>query len=158
MTIRLARASDASDIARLTEQLGYEVEASTVAARLSRILARSDHQFLVAQLDGHTVGWLHAALAEYVESDAFVVIAGLVVDSRHRGRGIGAGLMAHAEEWAKTQGLSIVRVWSSTGRTRAHRFYQKPGYSLIKTQYSFVKALDAAVQEDLKRFVPRVEE
>ena len=137
---------------------GTDVDASTVAGRLSRILARSDQQFLIAELDGRPVGWLHVAIAEYVETDPFVVIAGLVVDGDHRGRGIGARLMAHAEEWAKRQGLSIVRVWSSTSRTRAHRFYQQLGYTLVKTQFSFVKALDPGVETDLKRFVPRVEE
>jgi hypothetical protein len=66
--------------------------------------------------------------------------------------------MAHAEEWGKTHGLSVARVWSSTGRARTHRFYQQLGYTLVKTQCSFVKALDTSGQEKLERFVPRVDE
>lgn len=48
-------------------QLGYESEASIVAARLSRLLSRPDQQFFVAECDGAVVGWLHA-----VVSDSFV--------------------------------------------------------------------------------------
>ena len=40
VAIRPGRMSDADDIAQLTTQLGYEVAASDVAARLSRILSR----------------------------------------------------------------------------------------------------------------------
>ena len=42
VSVRIARASDAHDIAELTAQLGYQVAASTVAARLARMLERPD--------------------------------------------------------------------------------------------------------------------
>jgi GNAT superfamily N-acetyltransferase len=156
--IRPARVSDAEDIAQLTGQLGYEVSASDVAVRLSRILSRSDQQLLVAELDDRPVGWLHAAISEYVDAEAFVVIGGLVVDSRHRRKGIGRRLTEEAEEWARKRGYSIVRLSSTSARTGAHRFYQQLGYTNIKTQYAFIKALDGAGRERLKRFVPRVDE
>lgn len=155
-TIRAARASDAQDIARLTAQLGYDVSASTIAERLSRILSRSDQQFLVADGDGCPVAWLHAAISEYVESGPFVVIGGLVIDRNHRRMGIGSVLMKHAEEWAKKQECSVVRLWSSSARTASHPFYEQLGYTNIKTQYSFVKLLDAGGSDDVRRFVPRV--
>lgn len=157
ISVRLARTSDANDIARLTVQLGYEVEASIVGARLSRMLSRPDHQFFVAEDDGRVVGWLHAAIAEFVEVEEFVVIGGLVVDERHRRKGVGRLLMCRAEDWARTHGCSIVRLWSSVSRTAAHVFYQELGYRKIKTQYSFVKSFDAA-DDDLSRFTPRVSE
>ena len=77
---RAAQLSDADAIATLTKQLGYHVEASSVADRLSRILARPDQQFLIADDNGRSVGWVHMVIVEGVESGAFVVIAGLVVD------------------------------------------------------------------------------
>lgn len=153
--IRVAVSSDAQDIAQLTAQLGYDVTASSVTERLSRILSRQDQHFLIAEVDGHLVGWLHAATSEYVESGAFVVIGGLVVDSNHRRTGIGRALMKHGEEWAKKQGCSVVRLWSSAARTASHQFYERLGYRNIKTQYSFLKSLDAA-RDDVGRFVPRV--
>ncbi|MBI1872878.1 MAG: GNAT family N-acetyltransferase [Acidobacteria bacterium] len=155
-TIRAARTSDAQDIAQLTAQLGYDVTASSVTQRLSRILSRQDQYFLVAEVDGDLVGWMHAAISEYVESGAFVVIGGLVVDGNHRRKGIGRALMKHGEEWAKKQGCSVVRLWSSAARNTSHQFYEQIGYTHIKTQYSFLKSLDAARGEDMARFVPRV--
>jgi GNAT superfamily N-acetyltransferase len=156
--IRVARVSDASSIAALTVQLGYEVAAPSLEARLARILSRSDQQFLVAERDGLLVGWVHALIAEYVESDPFVVIGGLVVDRRHRRQGIGRLLMAEAEGWARTKGCSIVRLWSSVVRTDAHRFYEGLGYTKIKTQHSFLKAIEPAGRDALRRFVPIIEE
>jgi GNAT superfamily N-acetyltransferase len=155
--VRVARLSDIDDIVRLTEQLGYDVPASDAAAKLSRLLSRQDHQFLIAEANGRTVGWLHAAVTEYIEADPFVVIGGLVVDRYHRGQGVGRILLEHAEAWARKQGCSIVRVWSSTLRTAAHRFYEHLGYTKVKTQHSFVKPVSADGVGELKRFVPRVD-
>lgn len=157
VSVRLARTSDAEDIARLTAQLGYDVDASALRARLSRILGRPDQRFLIAEIERRTVGWLHAAIWDSVEADAFVVIAGLVVDRSHRRQGIGHALMEQAEDWARERGCSIVRLWSSSFRTEAHRFYEQLGYANIKTQCSFAKSLDPARQGDLNKLVPRVE-
>ncbi len=155
--VRIARLSDAEDIARLTAQLGYEIDAPTVAARLSRILARQDQQFMVAELEDRLVGWVHASVWEYVETGAFVVIGGLVVDRSLRRKGIGHTLLAKAEEWAVGQGCSVVRLWSSVARTEAHRFYEQLGYSNIKSQYSFVKSVDPAGRSDFGGFIPRLD-
>jgi predicted N-acetyltransferase YhbS len=139
-----------------SDQAQYDVTALSVTQRLSRILPRQDQCFLVAEVDGHLVGWLHTAMAEFVESPAFVVIGGLVVDSNHRREGIGRALIEHGEEWARKQGCSVVRLWSSSSRSASHQFYERLGYRNIKTQYSFLKALDATRDDDVGRFVPRV--
>jgi len=157
VSIRPARLSDADDIARLTTELGYDIAGSDVAPRLSRFLESADHHFLIAEIDGHPVGWLHATLAEYVEAGRFVVVAGLVVDSRHRRKRVGSALMERAEQWAVNQGCSMLRLWSSSGRAHAHRFYEHLGFTHIKTQFSFVKSL-GSVGETLKKLVPRIDE
>lgn len=154
-TTRAARLSDASAIARLTTQLGYDLTDSQASDRLLRILSRPDQQFWVAEIDGGVVGWVHAAKFEFLESGAFVVIGGLVVDKDHRRQGIGRALMRRAEEWTRQQGWSVVRLWSSAARTAAHEFYERLGYKNIKTQHSFLKLMEPA-GEDLARFVPKV--
>lgn len=156
VSIRIARVSDADDVARLTEELGYDVERAVVRTRLSKILARPDQQFLVAEIEGRTVAWLHAAIAEFVEAGRFAWIAGLVVGESQRRMGIGRLLVERAEEWARDQGCPVARLWSSTTRAGAHRFYERLGYANVKTQHSFAKALDPAAQDDLKGFVPRM--
>lgn len=154
--IRPAHESDADDVVHLTAQLGYDVDAAVLKERLQRILARPDQRFLVAVIDGRVVGWLHVVTAEYVEAARFVVIAGLVVDKGHRRRGIGRALIERAETWAQEQDCSIVRLWSTSSRTEAHRFYEGLGYTNIKTQYSFAKSLDPARRDVLATLVPRV--
>lgn len=156
VTIREARLSDANAIARLTKQLGYEVDPSGVADRLSRFLQRDDHAFLIAEQAGESIGWVHMVRWEIVETDAFVMIAGLVVDRDHRKQGIGRMLLQRAEAWAVQQGCSLVRLWSSSTRTAAHAFYEHVGYTNIKTQYSFLKSLDASAPLPRRAFVPDV--
>jgi GNAT superfamily N-acetyltransferase len=155
-SIRPAQRSDARAIAELTMQLGYEVAPPLVAERLARMLAQGDQQFLVAETDGDVVGWVHVDTIEYIETGRFAVIGGLVVDRHHRKKSLGRQLMTAAETWAREHGCSIVRLWSSAFRADSHRFYEHLGYVNIKTQYSFVKALDPAGEDAIRGFVPRV--
>lgn len=156
ITIRRARLSDADAIAALSKQLGYHAEPAAVADRLSRVLARDDQQFLVADEHGHAVGWIHMLVSEYVEAAAFVIIGGLVVDREHRQQGIGRRLLAEAEAWTTQRGCSVVRLSSTISRTEAHAFYERAGYAKIKTQYSFAKPVGAAASDVLRAFIPDV--
>jgi GNAT superfamily N-acetyltransferase len=157
ISVRTARLSDASTIAELTMQLGYEVPASTLRERLGHLLAKDDQQFLVAELDGDVVGWVHVVVTEYIEADAFAVIGGLVVERSHRKHGIGRALMTRAEGWATQKGCSFVRLSSTVTRTEAHRFYENLGYTNIKTQYSFAKPIGPVPPDAIRGFIPRVD-
>ena len=157
-SVRRALISDADDVARLTVELGYDADGESIARRLSRLLSRTDQEFFVADHEGRVVGWVHVFISEYVELDPFAVIGGLVVGRAYRRRGIGRLLMNHAEKWAKENGCSIVRLWSTISRTGAHEFYQELGYAKVKTQHSFAKSLDEGGIDGLNRFVPRVDE
>ena len=157
VTVRTARLDDVDRIVDLTAQLGYDVDASAVQERLARILQRQDHRFLVAELDGRAVGWLHAVVSDYIETGPFVVVAGLVVDTSVRKTGAGRALMSAAEHWAVEKGCHVVRLWSSAARTEAHRFYERIGYAHIKTQYSFVKSVGPSGPHDFTGFIPRID-
>lgn len=157
-SIKVAVAADAGEIAELGNQLGYHLGTPETADRIRRILSRDDQRVFVAEVNRVLVGWAHAIFAEYFESEAFVLIGGLVVDKNHRRQGIAGMLMASAEQWARERGCVIIRLSSSSTRTGAHRFYERIGYEHIKTQYAFIKALDTAPQKDNGRFVPKVED
>ena len=156
ISIRPACVQDAHDVARLTGQLGYNTTPAEATARLTHILARWDQRFLIADVDGQAAGWLHAAIAEFIEAEPFAVIAGLVVDRDHRRQGIGRLLIEAAEVWARERGCSLIRLWSSAARADAHAFYEHLGYANVKTQHAFAKALDVAGQQQMSRAVPRV--
>ena len=156
LLLREACVDDAPDVERLTRQLGYSPSIEHVTASLSRILGRPGERFVMADLDGQAVGWIHAVVADYVDVEPFVLIAGLVVDARVRRQGVGRRLMTHVEEWARLQGCNAVRLSSSSTRVAAHRFYESIGFTNIKTQYSFAKSLTGDSPATLRTFVPNV--
>ena len=156
--IRPARSADAPEIARIGTQLGYALDTPETAERIRRALSRTDQQIFVAEVDHQIVGWVHAAIFEFIESEPFVIVAGLVVDKDHRRQGIARDLMARVEQWTNERGLTIVRLTSSSTRTAAHIFYKTIGYEHIKTQYAFAKSLEPAGAERIRKFVPDVED
>lgn len=147
VSIRQAKVSDAASLARLATQLGYPTTPAEAERRAERVLSRHDHRVLVAVEDGEVVGWIHVATSITLESDPSAEIAGLVVDERVRGRGIGAHLIAEAEAWAAGQGYGLMRVRSNVKRNRARRFYERSGYVVTKRQRNFEKSLEGKGRE-----------
>lgn len=140
-TIRSATPADCARLAALSTELGYPMSAEEARQRLAAIVAHPDHALLVAAEDGGLAGWIQVSLSRIFESPEQAEIAGLVVAEAERGRGIGAQLVAAAENWAKQKGCGAVRVRSNVIRERAHAFYRREGYREIKTQSVFEKAL-----------------
>ncbi len=138
-TVRPARLDDAPSIAALSDQLGYPTSPDRMRERLAVLLPRTDQQLFAAEREGQIVGWLHVAKIEMVESDPFAEIYGLVVRDTERGRGIGPLLIRAAEGWAATQGLPKVRVRCNVVRERTHRFYEREGFVVTKSQKIFDK-------------------
>lgn len=147
--LRPATAADARCLADLATQLGYPASAAEVEQRLKRIGDSQDHFVCVAELDegrsvdrtGAVVGWIHAFVSQLVESDLHVEIGGLVVDRNQRGLGVGKALLERAEAWALSKGIREVSLRSNVIRKDAHRFYERLGYGIVKTQYAFSKKL-----------------
>jgi N-acetylglutamate synthase-like GNAT family acetyltransferase len=137
--IRPAQAADAPALARLSGQLGYPAAAEELAARLRALDGSPDHAVLVAE-DGAVAGWLHVCRRLTLEKD-FAEITGLIVDEARRSAGVGLLLLKAAEDWAKAEGLKVVRVRSNVVRARAHAFYVTHGYALSKRQAVLDKTL-----------------
>ncbi|NQT24522.1 GNAT family N-acetyltransferase [candidate division KSB1 bacterium] len=123
-------------------ELGYPCSAHEIVERFSHFLDREDHFVLVAADDSDIpVGWIHAFIAQRVETDAFVEIGGMVVSEEYHGAGIGTQLLGKAEEWAKSQKVRMIRVRSNIVRERAHDFYKRAGYKHTKKSHVFQKSL-----------------
>src|SRR5437764_8070410 len=90
--IRKATRDDATEIARLSGELGYPVDAHLIRERLERILALDEHVVFVAETTG-VAGWIHAAEQELVEIARHCEIWGLVVGSGQRRKGVGRRLI-----------------------------------------------------------------
>ena len=91
--------------------------------------------------DGNVVGWVHASVRCLVESDPEAEIGGLVVDERCRSRGVGAALVRRAEQWVRSKGLTEIVVHTNVVRTRAHGFYERCGYQLLKQSMVYTKEI-----------------
>ena len=141
-TIRRAAGQDAPRLAELSGVLGYPAAAAELGVRLERLLASSQDIVLVAEsATGETVGWLHGAEQELLESGRRCEILGLVIDPEHRGQGIGRRLVAAVETWARARDLKQMTVRSNVVRTESHPFFERLGYARAKTQHAYRKRL-----------------
>jgi GNAT superfamily N-acetyltransferase len=140
--IRAAVPGDAPALGSLATELGYPNRIAETADRLGRVLAMADHRVLVAETAEHeVVGWIHIFGTVRVESDSFAELGGLVVAENWRGRGVGARLVASAEQWALDSGYHKLRVRSRAERTEAHGFFKRLGFIGFKTQRVFERPL-----------------
>jgi GNAT superfamily N-acetyltransferase len=143
--IRPARPADAERLAALSRELGYPVTAEEMSDRLAELLARDGDIVLVAEPEpGRVAGWVHGAEQRLLESGRRCELLGLVVDASERGRGVGRRLVSAVEEWARTRGLEQMAVRSNVTRTESHPFYERLGYTRVKTQHAYRKRLASA--------------
>lgn len=149
VAIRPLAESDLPEVARLSGQLGYPASLTDLTQRLAELVsspahglfvAESDDRLFVAESKGEGVaGWIHVRGSQGLTHAPEAEIVALVVDEPRRGHGVGAALVAQAEEWARAQSLPRIRVRCQIRREDAHRFYAREGYELEKTQHVFGK-------------------
>ncbi len=141
-TIRAAQASDHARMAELAGQLRYPSTPEEIARRLQGIEGSADAAVFVAELEtGEIAGWIAVFVYRTVEADARAEVSGLVVDERFRSQRVGERLLARAEEWAREKGCQAIGLRSNVIRERAHAFYERHGYTHVKTQKAFRKQL-----------------
>lgn len=127
--VRDAAPADAAAIVALLHQLGYEIAANVVDAKLRGFAASPSDKILVATIGDDVIGsiGLHATPLLHIDG-AMGRITSLVVDERHRGGGAGSVLVAAAESWFRSVGCVKAEVTSGNQRAGAHRFYERHGY------------------------------
>lgn len=140
VSIRDALPADASRMAALALQLGYEVPPQHIESMLRSPEANRAIMVAVVPRAG-VVGWVAVAQHETLISSRRAEIEGLVVEDEFRGNRIGALLVEAAEEWARKRGCSTLRLLSNVIRERAHTFYARLGYEILKTEDVFQKNL-----------------
>ena len=140
--VRAIVPADAEAAAHLSGELGYPTDATVMRLRIEQLTASVDHGAFVACQADRVVGWIHVSAVHHMQSDARAEIGGLVVAAQARSAGIGAQLVARAEQWAREARLTSVVVRSQIMREAAHRFYLREGYERTKTSAVFAKAIE----------------
>ncbi len=149
LTIRAALPADLPAIIALHEgdELGGHGDAWTEENRpayqraMEALLNDPREYVLVVVHKGVLVGSMIATLLVELSGRArpHVLFRSIQIDARYRGRGIGAAMMAHAEDDARRRGASVAELTSSRKRTDAHRFYDRLGY--VQSHLGFKKKL-----------------
>ncbi len=136
--IRDCVAEDTEAVAALIDALGYPVTPAEIAGRLAE-LARHGQSALVAER-GEIIGVLTISITRVIHRPRPVGrISMLVVAPECRGGGVGAALVAEAENRMAAAGCGLLEVTSNIRRERAHSFYEKLGYE--RTSYRFARPL-----------------
>ena len=141
LTIRNAILSDSPSIAELSGQLGYASSKDDTQNRLLALLNTPLNCVYVAQDDEKVIGWIHAFYAQRIESNPFVEIGGLVVDTHYRHKGVGKLLVETIAEWATSKQCHHLRVRCNAVRKESHLFYENLGFETLKVQNIFGKTL-----------------
>lgn len=141
LRIRNARTSDVPRIAELSGELGYPTAEKEMRERFARIRPPGAHAVFVAEFEKNVVGWIHVSITPLLEVPRRAEVNGLIVADGQRSLGAGAKLLEAAEAWARKKKCTGMSVRSNVIRDRAHAFYERHGYTCIKTQKAFRKPL-----------------
>lgn len=129
-------------VVRMSAQLGYPIAEDKAADLIQAMVDTPDHVLLVAEDENQLpIGWVHVFIARRIFAQPLADLGGLIVDEAARGAKVGTKLLQAAEAWAIERGCQRMMVRSNVIRERAHRFYLRLGYTLLKRQAVFEKSL-----------------
>ncbi len=138
--IRDAELNDASELAVLMCELGYETQRAEMETRLKLILSNPAYKTFIAIMDGCVCGMIGTlTYPSYEHNDPSGRILALVTLSAARRRGIGRALIAAAEKDFGQKGIRRVALDTRSTREDAHKFYESLGYE--RNGWRFVKQL-----------------
>jgi ribosomal protein S18 acetylase RimI-like enzyme len=136
LSLRRATLADAEPVGRLVTELGSATSAGQMGARLDAILRDDDYETLVACDRDTVVGFLGLRCGPLYESDdRYGQIMAMVVAESHRQRGVGGQLIRAAEAILAERGVRILVVTTGNQRDRAHKFYERNGYTFTGRRY-----------------------
>jgi ribosomal protein S18 acetylase RimI-like enzyme len=140
MPVRNAKAEDETEILNLVQQLGYE-NVSLAELRTKMVLYGEDnHLLLVFEENNRVVGFIALDVLQLFHIHGRTgKITSLCIDAKSRGKGIGKGLVAEAENFFRNNRCTRIEVTSNQRRKDAHSFYLALGYK--QTSFKFVREL-----------------
>jgi len=138
IAFRIATRSDLPSIVRLLadDDLGSQRERyedplpESYYAAFQQINNDSNHELIVAELNGEVIGTLHLMFLPSIsyQGGLRAQIESVRVDARYQGQGIGSEMMKWGIERAQERGAHIVQLTTHRSREDARRFYERLGF------------------------------
>lgn len=131
------RSNDFSELLKLMATLGYPLTVEELKKNI-HLYQEEGGQILVAEKNGVVLGCITVTMSASVAEGVYGEIKSLVVSEKARGMGVGSVLSEGAEAWLSER-VNRIRVRTNSVREKAHKFYEKQGYSHVKSQKVYSK-------------------
>jgi aminoglycoside 6'-N-acetyltransferase I len=151
MNIRLAAPADCEQLSRLREALWPESPADEHGRELAPILAGKTIGtlplviFVAETPSGDLAGFLEAGLRSHADGcdprRPVGFLEGWYVTESHRGQGIGARLLAAAEDWARSQGCVEMASDTWLDHTLSQRVHEALKFEVVDRCVHYRKGL-----------------
>lgn len=141
LIIRKLAIEDAPAICEISvEGLGYNCDLNLVQRKIQNLDLKREAVF-VCELDGKVAGYIHVEHYDTLYFETMANILALSVKKEFQKLGVGKALLLEAENWAKENGIKMMRLNSGINRINARGFYEHQGYVSEKDQKRFIKNL-----------------
>ena len=131
LEIRKLEHGDLVALAELYEQLGGEKSnLSAMIKTFGELERRDDYVFLCAELEGQPAGSVMGIICGELYGDCrpFMVVEDMIIDRRHRNKGIGKALIGELQAVAKRAGCYQMLLITDSRRETAVSFYTSLGF------------------------------
>lgn len=132
ISYRKATPADAPQLSQLVLELtDYPADLPALERRLEWMEEHPEYCLTVACRGDQLVGTVTGMVCQDICGPClpFLVIENVVTREDCRGQGVGKGMFAWLEAWAKEQGCQYAFLVSSSFRKEAHAFYRGIGYT-----------------------------
>ncbi len=138
--IEPATAHDLDALGGLLQQLfaieaDFHFDVAKTGRALQQLIDDNRACVLVAREDDKVIGMCTAQLVISTAEGAYSAwVEDVVIDSQHRGKGLGKQLLNVLEEWAKGQGATRLQLLADMQNEPALEFYRHNGWQQLQLQ------------------------
>jgi RimJ/RimL family protein N-acetyltransferase len=106
-----------------------DTSAEALARHLGNVARSQNSVVIVAEIGGELAGYVELAGGSFRRNRATAQVV-IGVAAQASGKGIGAGLLRQAQDWAATHGLHRLELTVMAHNHRAADLYQRMGFSI----------------------------
>ena len=141
--IRMIETKDFEYIHNLNNELGYTYDKEKVYKKIISLLEAGNDIILVAEKDGHVIGYAHGAPYETLYADNLLnTVCFCVKEGTADEESIANDLYDAFEERAKRNGYKGMRLSLDQSRSKAHELFLKHGFQTKRSLYHCIKYFD----------------